>query len=630
MSMLIHQATQSDWQGYIKQSFVYAGHAAYVVEPKVPAPGNPWVWRTSFPDFHAEIDIQLLGAGFHIAYIDVLDMLGSDRSLDIMERFRDLIRYRYKLAEKCCIEGVSRGGMHAYRYTHRHPDQIACIYCDTPVMNLASWPKKWPGSQREWQDAKREFGFAKDEDALQFRSNPIDLAVDIAKAGIPMRHTISLSDEVVPAAENTMEASRRLVKAGYQMDLVLVEKGTPESNGHHFNLPEIPETTRWIQLHSEVASSEQASHTLRGGLTRAFETFRTSKRGTVGFLGGSITYSPGWRTEMMRELQLRFPETKFTFVASGIPSLGSIPHAFRTKTDLLAKGTFDLVVIEAAVNDQTNSFKDQRCVGNAMEGVVNHIRRTSPKTDILHLHFAMEEFFTDFDANRLPDIIAIHERIAEHYKNPSVNIAKEVWERVRAGQFTWANGIRDVHPSPFGTRIYARAISRLMDAQEAHAGQLKSPKLHPLPKPLYRDSYTFGHYVDIKKAQPVKGFQFVEQWKPTINAGTRDGFVNVPALTGSTPGSSFRFRFNGSAVGIMIAAGPDAGIIRARIDNGPESIHDTFTAWSSGLYLPWALVLADGLKVTEHEIEVTLDNQRHPGSKGNAVHIMHMMVNGAT
>jgi sialidase-1 len=344
--MEMPQTSQSDWYGYSKQSFTHSGHGAYVVIPKIPAPGNPWVWRTSFPDFHAEIDVQLLSAGFHVAYIDVLDMLGSDRSLGIMERFRDLILYRYKLAEKCCIEGVSRGGMHAYRYTHRHPDQIACIYCDTPVMNLASWPKKWPGSQREWQDAKREFGFAKDEDVLQFRNNPIDLAVDVAKAGIPMRHTISLSDEVVPAAENTLEANRRLAKIGKAIELVVVEKGTPESNGHHFALPKIDETARWIQRHAEVNPSGVVQHTLRGGLGRAFASFRKTKRGTVGFLGGSITYNGGWRDHVMADLTRRFPDTAFTFVAAGIPSMGSVPHAFRVQQDLLNKGKFDLIFID--------------------------------------------------------------------------------------------------------------------------------------------------------------------------------------------------------------------------------------------------------------------------------------------
>ncbi len=65
--MMMPQTSQSDWYGYTKHSFVHGGHTAYVVTPKVAAPGNPWVWRTSFPDFHAEIDVQLVGAGFHIA-----------------------------------------------------------------------------------------------------------------------------------------------------------------------------------------------------------------------------------------------------------------------------------------------------------------------------------------------------------------------------------------------------------------------------------------------------------------------------------------------------------------------------------------------------------------------------------
>jgi sialidase-1 len=625
--MEMPQTSQSDWYGYNKQSFVHSGHGAYVVIPKIAAPGNPWVWRTSFPDFHAEIDVHLLGAGFHVAYIDVLDMLGSDRSLDIMERFRDLIRYKYKLAEKCCIEGVSRGGMHAYRYTHRHPDQIACIYCDTPVMNLASWPKKWPGSQREWQDAKREFGFAKDEDALQFRSNPIDLAVDIAKAGIPMRHTISLSDEVVPAAENTLEANRRLAKIGKAIELVTVEKGTPESNGHHFALPKIDETARWIQHHAEVNPTGVVQHTLRGGLGRAFAAFRKTKRGTVGFLGGSITYNGGWRDYVMSDLKRRFPDTQFTFVAAGIPSMGSVPHAFRVQSDLLDKGPFDLVFIEAAVNDRTNHPKDATRVSRAMEGVVRHIRRESPLTDIVQLHFAMEEFYADFAAGRMPGTLAIHERVANHYGNPSVNIAKEVWARSAAGQFTWANGIRDVHPSPFGGLLYGRAISRLFDdAEDASTVSGGSQQKHPLPKALDRACYERGHYETLQAAQPVQGFRLVERWQPQIPAGTRDGFVNVPALTASKPGDTLRFRFSGTAVGLAVAAGPDAGILRCRIDNGKEVIVDTFTAWSGGLYLPWVYVLADDLKPGTHELVVTIDHQKHAVSKGTAVHIMHLCV----
>lgn len=81
-----------------------------------------------------------------------------------------------------------------------------------------------------------------------------------------------------------------------------------------------------------------------------------------------------------------------------------------------------------------------------------------------------------------------------------------------------------------------------------------------------------------------------------MRAGTRDVFGGVPALTASRPGDMLRFRFTGSAVGLVVAAGPDTRILRCRIDNGKEVIVDTFTAWSSGLYLPWLYVMADDLK----------------------------------
>ncbi len=90
----------SDWHGYQKHSFTLAGHSAFVVVPKVAAPGNPWIWRTSFPDFHSEVDQELVYNGYHIGFIDVVSMLGSDSALDIMEQFYDQAQAQWGLAEK--------------------------------------------------------------------------------------------------------------------------------------------------------------------------------------------------------------------------------------------------------------------------------------------------------------------------------------------------------------------------------------------------------------------------------------------------------------------------------------------------------------------------------------------------
>ncbi len=140
------EVKDSPWNGFTKHSFQVEGYHAYVVSPLVAAPGNPWIWRTSFPDFHAEIDLELARSGFHIGYLDVVDLLGSDKALDLMDRFYDQARFQWNLAEKPALEPCSRGGLHAYRYAARHPERIACIYADTPVMDFKSWPLQ---AQRE-------------------------------------------------------------------------------------------------------------------------------------------------------------------------------------------------------------------------------------------------------------------------------------------------------------------------------------------------------------------------------------------------------------------------------------------------------------------------------------------------
>ena len=57
---------RSDWHGFAKQSFQLEAKPCFVVEPKIAAPGRPWIWRTSFPDYHPEVDLELLHNGYHV------------------------------------------------------------------------------------------------------------------------------------------------------------------------------------------------------------------------------------------------------------------------------------------------------------------------------------------------------------------------------------------------------------------------------------------------------------------------------------------------------------------------------------------------------------------------------------
>ena len=80
-----------------------------------------------------------------------------------------------------------------------------------------------------------------------------------------------------------------------------------------------------------------------------------------------------------------------------------------------------------------------------------------------------------------------------------------------------------------------------------------------------------GRLVGLGQAQLGEGWKLDPQWKPAISAGTRAGFVNVPMLVAEQPGATLKFKFEGTAVGIVVVAGPDTGHVAYSIDGGGRS-----------------------------------------------------------
>jgi sialidase-1 len=606
----------TDWFGFRRRYFTVAGKEGFVTEPAVAQAGKPWVWRASFPEFHAEIDKALLAAGWHIGYLETGEMLGCDAALELWDAFYNEVTQNRGLAAKPALEAVSRGGLYAYRYAARHPERIAAIYADTPVMDLKSWPGgkgKGVGAPAVWKTAFERYGFKSEAEALASTQNPLDLLPVIAKAKLPLRHVISLNDRVVPAEENTLEAQRRLKKRGVDMELVTVAEGTTESQGHHFPLPTVAQSAMFLQRHTQGKSY----HTLRRGLKPL------GPRATVAFLGGSITFSKnGWRDRVEQWLALRSPQTQFSFIRAGISSLGSVPHAFRLESDVLAQGKPDLLFVEAAVNDPTNFTTPERMV-RGLEGVVRHVRQSAPECDIVHLHFAMPEHLADWKSGKSPETVTQHEKVAQRYGSPSLDLTREVAERIAAGEFSWEQDFRDLHPAPFGHQLYANSITRLLDAAWS-APRPAQP--HPLPRPLDSHSYAAGRYVLPSEATQLAGFALDPSWQPTDGKGVREGFVKVPALVATTAGSRFTLKFHGQTVGLMLAAGPDTGVVEFAIDGKPRQALDTYTPWSGGLHLPWALILADDLRPGEHTLTVTLSEKRNAKATGTALRIVDFLV----
>lgn len=379
------------------------------------------------------------------------------------------------------------------------------------------------------------------------------------------------------------------------------------------------------QSYAQLSSSNYHMH--RTNMHNSLKRFSAGKHARVAFLGGSITYNPGWRDSVSQFLKRKFPATKFDFIAAGIPSMGSTPGAFRLERDVLSKGKIDLLFVEAAVNDPTNGRSTTEQI-RAMEGIVRHTLKVNRKTDIVFMYFVDPDKMKDYRHGTEPDVITNHERVAQQYAVSAINLAREVTDRIDAGEFSWEKDFKNLHPSPFGQQVYFHSMKMFLEDSWKNDINLSAGRhRHALPKRLDANSYDRGKLIDIHKATFDSKWKVIDDWTPDQKAGTRKGYVHVPMLVAGQPGAALTFSFKGRSVGIAVAAGPDAGMISYRIDGGKLQQRDLFTPWSSGLYLPWYQVLASDLPKGKHVISIVVSEYKHENSTGHACIIKNFFIN---
>lgn len=223
LTRLAVSARCEDWNGYELTKFNVEGRGALIVVPKTPAPGKPWIWRTEFFGIDPQADIALLGKGFHVGYIDVGGLFGAPVALDAMDKFYAQVRKTYELSPKTVLEGFSRGGLYAFNWAARHPEQVAAIYVDAPVCDFKSWPGGKGRSRfagRDWQAVLKAYAMT-DEQARAYPLNPVDNLAPLAKAKLPILAVIGdVNDWIVPIEENALLVETRYKELGGEITVI--------------------------------------------------------------------------------------------------------------------------------------------------------------------------------------------------------------------------------------------------------------------------------------------------------------------------------------------------------------------------------------------------------------------------
>ncbi len=240
-----------------------------VICPKIPAPGNPWLWRGSFwgatvnraTELTVLADLKLADRGFHVVIAGPAIPLGHPDGNQRMDLIYKELTEKHGLARKPALMGLSREGLSVYRWASANPEKVACIYIDNGVCDFKSWPggklvadnaSKGDGDAKQWQLTLQTYGFKSDAEALAYRGNPIDILEPLAKAKVPLLHVCGAVDTTVPYAENSEIVKTRYEQMGGKIQVIL-----KPSLGHHPHGMEDPTPILdFIQQHAGIQAPE--------------------------------------------------------------------------------------------------------------------------------------------------------------------------------------------------------------------------------------------------------------------------------------------------------------------------------------------------------------------------------------
>ncbi|WP_167859343.1 SGNH/GDSL hydrolase family protein [Paenibacillus cymbidii] len=242
------QERVTDSDGYNKVEFYLHGRECILIRPKQAAPGNPWLWRAEFLTDFNQSDRELLGRGWHIAYIRLSNQYGCPGAVEAMRQFKLHVEADYGLAPRVSLFGFSRGGLYATNYAAAYPQDVASLYIDAPVLDIRSWPAgrgAGNGSPLCWEECKAVYGLTESA-ADSFTGNPLDKVDAIAAAGIPVILVAGDADAVVPYPENGELFAKRFSQRGGTIE-VYVKPGV----GHHPHSLENPTPiVSFVQRHA--------------------------------------------------------------------------------------------------------------------------------------------------------------------------------------------------------------------------------------------------------------------------------------------------------------------------------------------------------------------------------------------
>ncbi|MGL4852086.1 MAG: GDSL-type esterase/lipase family protein [Phocaeicola sp.] len=255
-----------NFHGFKGKEFSKDGLQFKIVQPKIANEKHSWVIRARFWGHEPQLDLKLLELGFHVVYCNVENEYGSPTAVKRWDTFyQEMVKLG--LNKKVVLEGMSRGGLIVYNWAAKNTDKVSAIYADAPVMDLKSWPMGRGASAGSNEDVAlmlKAYQMDREDEMLDYESNPIDHAAVFAEAQTAIIHVVGDVDEVVPVSENSALFQQRLTDLGGKMTVI-----NKADIGHHPHSLSAPEPLVKFLLEAEGISKQYTTLPVPGSEFRS-------------------------------------------------------------------------------------------------------------------------------------------------------------------------------------------------------------------------------------------------------------------------------------------------------------------------------------------------------------------------
>lgn len=350
---------------------------------------------------------------------------------------------------------------------------------------------------------------------------------------------------------------------------------------------------------------------VRGGLGNVLAKLEAGAAVRIAYFGGSITAANGWRPKTLKWFQQTWPQSKVSEINAAIGGTGSDLGVFRCGQDVLAHKP-DLVFVEFAVNDGGAA---PEAIYRTMEGIVRQVWRADPTTDICFVYTIHRGFMDSYHKGLCNRSTSAHERVADHYAIPSINMAMRVAELHKEGKLVFPFPAKETppegtlvfahdecHPTDAGHELFTQVITDgLKEIQKA-----SKPGAHKLPEPLRADNWENAKLVPLEPSMLTPGWR-----RLPADQGLGKAFGGrLPAIwEAAAPGEKLAFRFKGTLARLYDLVGPDGGKAICSVDGKVTRTVQRFDRYCTYHRLA-TLPIAEGLEDKEHSVVVEVSPEQ--------------------